>query len=71
MPMSFKGRLVQYVGRLQRVDEKKDYIRVYDYLDSFCATTLKMYRKRIKTYRAMGFIVNEPQANPLFHHKLI
>jgi len=65
MPMSFKGRLIQYVGRLQRADVNKDYIRVYDYLDSHCATTLKMYRKRVKTYRAMGFIVNEPQANPL------
>ncbi|MFZ2658578.1 MAG: DEAD/DEAH box helicase family protein, partial [Victivallales bacterium] len=66
MPMSFKGRLIQYVGRLQRVDEKKDYIRVYDYLDSFCATTLKMYRKRVKTYKSMEFILNEPNGNPLF-----
>ena len=66
MPMSFKGRLIQYVGRLQRVDEKKDYIRVYDYLDSFCATTLKMYRKRVKTYKSMGFIINEPGIDKLF-----
>ncbi len=65
MPMSFKGRLIQYVGRLQRADVNKDYIRVYDYLDSFCATTLKMYRKRAKTYGAMGFIVKEPQGNSL------
>ena len=66
MPMSFKGRLIQYVGRLQRADAKKDYIRVYDYLDSFCAATLKMYRKRVKTYRTMGFIVNEPGIDKLF-----
>jgi len=60
MPISFKGRIVQYAGRLQRHYEGKKSILVYDYVDSHCAMTLKMYRNRLHAYRDMGYTVEEP-----------
>jgi superfamily II DNA or RNA helicase len=60
MPISFKGRMVQYAGRLHRAHEGKKDVAIYDYVDSSCAMTLKMYRKRLIAYRNMGYSVEEP-----------
>jgi len=60
MPLSFKGRMVQYAGRLHRLAEGKTGVVVYDYVDSSCAVTLKMYRNRIKAYREMGYAIEQP-----------
>jgi hypothetical protein len=54
-PISFGGRLEQYVGRLNRdYDGKKDVI-VYDYIDSHIPVFNNMYLKRMRTYRKIGF----------------
>lgn len=64
MPLSFKGRLVQYAGRLHRACAGKTEVRIYDYLDSSSGLTIKMYRNREKTYQAMGYrIENSSKAN--------
>lgn len=56
-PVSFPGRLEQYVGRLNRdYPDKKDVI-VYDYVDSHMYYFNKMYAKRLRTYKKMGFKV--------------
>ena len=34
MPVSWKGRIIQYVGRLHRKHEEKEKVVVYDYLDN-------------------------------------
>jgi len=60
LPISFKGRVVQYAGRLQRPSEGKKDVLVYDYVDSHCAMALKMYRNRLRAYRYMGYSVQEP-----------
>ena len=60
MPIAFKGRIVQYAGRLHRLHEGKQDVRVYDYVDSQCAVTLKMYHKRLRAYRSMGYSLDEP-----------
>jgi len=60
MPISFKGRIVQYVGRLHRLHEGKRDVEVHDYVDSHCAMALKMYRNRLRAYRDMGYAVEEP-----------
>jgi len=61
LPISFKGRVVQYAGRLHRTSEGKMDVVVYDYVDSHCAMTLKMYRNRLRAYRYMGYTVEEPE----------
>ena len=55
MPISWKGRLSQYVGRLHRNCEGKTKISVYDYVDLFVPTLDRMYRKRMKGYSELGY----------------
>lgn len=59
-PFSWKGKLIQYVGRVQRPTEGKDMASVYDYVD-FDVPMLKiMYFKRLRTYRALGLSKEKP-----------
>jgi superfamily II DNA or RNA helicase len=55
MPLSFKGRLIQYAGRLHRQHADKREIRVYDYLDEGSPLTAAMFRRRSAAYRQMGY----------------
>jgi superfamily II DNA or RNA helicase len=59
MPLSFKGRMIQYAGRLHRSAKDKNRVTIYDYLDSCSAMLLKMYRNRQKAYKTMGYLVEE------------
>ncbi|MFN0089118.1 MAG: TOTE conflict system archaeo-eukaryotic primase domain-containing protein [Acidimicrobiales bacterium] len=54
-PVSFKGRVIQYVGRLLRADPAKTDIAVHDYHDPHVAVLVAMARKRLATYRQLGF----------------
>ena len=56
-PVSFEGRLEQYVGRLNRDYEGKDSVYVYDYIDAHVRFFNKMYGKRLKTYKRTGFSI--------------
>ncbi|MGD0233091.1 MAG: DEAD/DEAH box helicase family protein [Syntrophorhabdales bacterium] len=57
MPVSFKGRLVQYAGRLHRESAGKNDVRIYDYVDVNMGLGITMFRKRMRTYRKMGYSV--------------
>lgn len=54
-PVSFKGKLVQYVGRAMRPYEGKTSVLVYDYKHSQVAILNRMHQRRRKTYRSLGF----------------
>jgi len=54
-PISFKGKLVQYIGRIAREYPSKEKIVVYDYTDPFVPVLKKMAGKRSKNYRSLGF----------------
>ena len=56
-PVSFEGRLEQYVGRLNRDYEGKTAVFVYDYIDSHMRFFHKMYTKRLRTYKKIGFSI--------------
>lgn len=60
-PLSFKGKLVQYVGRALRSHEDKSSVRVYDYVDTQVPILRKMYAKRQKAYRSLGFAPENAQ----------
>jgi superfamily II DNA or RNA helicase len=60
MPLSFKGRLVQYAGRLHRESEGKTDVRIYDYVDTSLGLGVTMFRKRVTTYRKMGYRLDIP-----------
>lgn len=55
MPISWKGTLQQYVGRLHRFHNKKEKIKVYDYVDENETLLKAMFEKRLKTYHLMGY----------------
>ena len=55
MPISWKGTLAQYVGRLHRNYEGKNEVRIYDYVDVHIPTLERMYHKRIKGYAELGY----------------
>lgn len=54
-PVSFAGRLEQYIGRLNRDYEGKTEVIVYDYIDSHIRYFDNMYAKRLRTYKRIGF----------------
>ena len=56
-PVSFEGRLEQYIGRLNRDYEGKEAVYVYDYIDTHMRKFNKMYGKRLRTYKKTGFSV--------------
>jgi superfamily II DNA or RNA helicase len=55
MPLSFKGRLIQYAGRLHRSHADKREVMIYDYLDDNHPVTKAMFRRRATAYRQMGY----------------
>lgn len=55
MPVSWKGTLAQYVGRLHRAYEGKESVEVYDYVDHKEEAFMKMYEKRLKGYKSLGY----------------
>jgi superfamily II DNA or RNA helicase len=55
LPVSWKGTLVQYVGRLHRLHPGKHEVRVVDYVDGKVPMLAKMFEKRRIGYRAIGY----------------
>jgi superfamily II DNA or RNA helicase len=55
LPVSWKGTLVQYAGRLHRQSLGKSEVRIYDYVDRHVPMLARMFERRMKGYRAMGY----------------
>lgn len=53
-PFSWRGKLIQYVGRVQRLAAGKKRALVYDYLDGQMSIFYSMWRKRLTTYKELG-----------------
>ncbi len=81
LPISWRGTLRQYAGRLNRVHPDKREVRIYDYVDAGVPVLAAMYRKRLKGYQVMGYAVQDEFGPPngnvklsslpsgrLFHH---
>ena len=58
MPVSWKGTLQQYAGRLQREHANKADVRIIDFVDPGHPALLRMWNKRQVGYRAMGYKVD-------------
>jgi len=63
LPISWKGSLVQYAGRIHRESAGKIRVTVYDYVDYTLPMLERMYRKREKGYRAMGYEIRGYEIN--------
>jgi superfamily II DNA or RNA helicase len=56
-PIAFKGRVVQYVGRLLRSHDGKQHVELHDYVDSRIPVLERMHTKRLPAYATLGFNV--------------
>ena len=55
LPISWKGSLVQYAGRIHRIAESKEKVSIYDYVDSALPMLQRMFQRRCQGYEAMGY----------------
>lgn len=55
LPISWKGNLTQYVGRIHRSVEGKNEVQVYDYVDINHPLFLKMFQRRSTGYKNLGY----------------
>jgi superfamily II DNA or RNA helicase len=61
MPVSWKGTLQQYAGRLHRHQSGKTSVRIIDWLDLGHPITQRMWERRLQGYRAMGYALRADQ----------
>lgn len=63
LPISWKGNIAQYAGRLHRDYDGKQEVRIYDYVDIRVPLCDSMYRKRLKGYASVGYGIPKPADN--------
>lgn len=71
MPVSWKGTLVQYAGRLHRALAGKNEVRVFDYVDRQVPMLARMFARREAGYRSMGYRLGEPSSVQGAHRQLV
>ncbi len=59
LPVSWRGTLVQYAGRLHRRTRGKTEVRIVDYVDRAVPMLARMFEKRKRGYKAMGYVADD------------
>lgn len=59
-PVAWKGVVEQYAGRLNRDYNGKKSVIIYDYVDSHISMFDRMYHKRLKAYKQIGYDIFSP-----------
>ena len=60
LPVSWRGTIAQYVGRLHRQHHRKREVRVYDYADLNVPMLARMFDRRCRGYEAVGYVILLP-----------
>ena len=60
LPVSWRGTIAQYVGRLHRLNEGKREVRVYDYADLNVPMLSRMFDRRCRSYESVGYSILLP-----------
>jgi len=60
LPVSWRGTIAQYVGRLHRLNDGKREVRVYDYADLNVPMLARMFDRRCRGYEAVGYTIVVP-----------
>jgi very-short-patch-repair endonuclease len=60
LPVSWRGTIAQYVGRLHRLYDGKREVRVYDYADLNVTMLARMFDRRCRGYEAVGYTIVVP-----------
>jgi superfamily II DNA or RNA helicase len=59
LPISWKGTISQYAGRLHRVHDMKKEVLIYDYADLHVPMLSRMFERRQTGYRGIGYEIVE------------
>jgi superfamily II DNA or RNA helicase len=57
MPIAWKGSLAQYAGRIHRESDGKERVTIYDYVDCGLPMLQRMFNKRERSYKTMGYTI--------------
>ena len=60
LPVSWRGTITQYVGRLHRLHDRKREVRVYDYADLHVPMLARMFDRRCRGYESVGYAISLP-----------
>jgi very-short-patch-repair endonuclease len=60
LPVSWRGTIAQYAGRLHRLYDRKREVRVYDYADLKVPLLARMFDRRCRGYQAVGYKIVVP-----------
>jgi superfamily II DNA or RNA helicase/very-short-patch-repair endonuclease len=60
LPVSWRGTIAQYVGRLHRLYDRKREVRVFDYADLNVPMLSRMFDRRCRGYEAVGYTILLP-----------
>ena len=60
LPVSWRGTIAQYVGRLHRLYDGKREVQVYDYADLNVPMLARMFDRRCRGYEAVGYTIVLP-----------
>jgi hypothetical protein len=60
LPVSWRGTIAQYAGRLHRLHDRKREVRIYDYADLNAPMLARMFDRRCKGYEAIGYTIFLP-----------
>lgn len=60
LPVSWRGTIAQYAGRLHRLYDGKREVRVYDYADLNVPMLARMFDRRCRGYEAVGYTILLP-----------
>lgn len=63
MPIAWEGNVEQYAGRLHRDYEGKKDVVIYDYIDSHIRVLERMYHKRLKAYKRIGYQIGTAEVS--------
>jgi len=70
MPVSWKGTLAQYAGRLHRNYESKQEVLIYDYVDIRVPMLERMYHKRLSGYASIGYTIRGDRTVPAAENRI-
>ncbi len=60
LPVSWRGTVTQYAGRLHRLYDSKREVRIYDYADVNVPMLGRMFDRRCRGYEALGYTILLP-----------
>lgn len=67
MPIAWKGTLAQYAGRIHRESAGKTQVTIHDYVDCGLPMLQRMFNKREKSYKTMGYTIQFTGKSTSFH----